>query len=51
VTQAVLSEIHSILILSHVDNFISWIDCKFQGLYDSIMVGFRVFRRQHVMGE
>jgi hypothetical protein len=51
VTQAVVSKIHSILILLHVDNFVSWIGCKFQGLYDSIMVGFPVFRRQHLMGE
>jgi hypothetical protein len=35
----------------HVDNFISWMDCKFQGLFDSIMVRFPVFRRQQVMGE
>jgi hypothetical protein len=51
VTQAVPSEIHSILILLHVDNFISWMDCKFQELFDSVMVGFPVFRQQQVMGE
>ena len=51
-TQAILSEIHSILILLHVENFVSCMDCKFLGLFDSsIMVDFPVFRRQQVMGE
>lgn len=50
-TQAILSEIHSILILLHVDNFISCLNCKLLGLFDSIKVDFLDFRRQQVTGE